>query len=218
MLIDTINKFKERGDKISKAKRVRSLLQKQKTLMSSKRTLTNFEEPVLFLIRNNGKMDIYEKATAGKFVFEHSSGKSRYLELRPADQISFDYADRKVRGYVAHEDRPYAGWDNPILDSESVMLGYEKTKATDLKYQERIENLKNKGKMTLGWIALYIAGAIAIIGFAYYTWIQPALSAKAVEQAKITAQQVVIPTAGLIWLNIKNKYKKKNLKREELYI
>jgi len=199
---DLQRKLEQQGDKISKAKKIRSLIQKQKGFLRTKQSLTDFDEPVLFLVRRNGKMDMFEKATAGKFTFEHSNGKTRFIELRPSDQCTFDYGDRKVRCYIANEDRPFAGWDDPIVDSESVMLGYEKTKATDLKYQERIEALKTKGRMWWIWLVIGVALAIAIIGFAYNTWIQPALSKKAIEEAKITAP----PIAGLIWFSLKKKY------------
>lgn len=199
------DKIIEKEDKLSKAKRVRSLIQKQKGLLKKKQSLTSFDEPVLFLVRRNGKMDILEKATAGKFTFEHSTGNARFIELRPSDQITFDYADRKVRGYVAHEDRPYAGWDDPVVDSESIMLGYEKTKATDLKYQEKIARLKNAGRLTWVWIIIGVAIAIAIVGFAYVNWIQPALERTARAEADIAG--VAPPVAGFIWLTLKKKWK-----------
>ena len=191
---DLIQKLEERGERISKAKKVRSLLQKQKGFLKSKRSLTEFDEPVLFLNRRDGKMDIFEKATAGKFIFDHSTGKPRFIELRPSDQITFDYGDRKVRGYMAHEDRPFAGWDNPIVDSETVMLGYEKTKATDLKYQQKIEELKNAGKMTWLWIVggLILAIALAIVIIPDTFW------------DKIFSKGA---SAGLLFLKIKKKSK-----------
>lgn len=203
-------KLQEKGDKISKATKVRSLLQKQKGLWKDKQSLTDFKEPVLDLHRRNGKIDTYESATAGKFVFEHSNGKSRFIELRPSDQETRDYGDRKIRWYTAHEDRPYAGWDNPIVDGESVMLGYEKTKATDLKYQQAIERLKNQGKMTWVWIIIGIAVAIAIVGFAYMNWIQPALANKKAVDNSVPQGQTNPPLAGLILLGIGNA---KRLKR-----
>lgn len=205
---ELLRQLREREEKISKASKIKSLLTKQKGLWKNKQALTDFEEPVLFLNRRNGITDIYERATAGKFVFEHSNGKSRFIELRPSDQQAFPYGDKRVRAYFAHEDRPYAGWDDPIVDGESVMLGYEKTKATDLKYQQAIERLKNQGKMTWIWILLGIAGAILIIGFAYATWIQPALANKALAEAQII-KETAPPTAGLIGLWIKKLFKKK---------
>lgn len=191
--------LKEKGDKISKASRVRTLLQKHKGLMKNKEALTDFKEPVLDLVRRSGQIETYENATAGKFIFTHSNGKERFIELRPSDQYTRDYAGKKIRWYTAHEDRPFAGFEDPIVDGESVMLGYEKTKATDLKYQERIERLKNRGKMTWVWIILGIALAIGIVIFAYATWLAPAQNAKAV------AQQAP-PTAGLILLSLKNRW------------
>jgi hypothetical protein len=155
--------LEEKKVKISKAKKVRSLLQKQKGLIKKKQSLTQFDEPVLDLYRRDGRVECFEKATAGKLVYTHSNGKEMYMTLRPGDQYMRDYGGRKVRWYVAHEDRPFAGFENPILDSETVMLGYEKTKATDLKYQERIAKLKNASKMTWVWIILAILGGLALL-------------------------------------------------------
>lgn len=162
-LEELMSNLNERNERISKAKKVRSLLQMQKGLIKRKQSLTDFQEPVLFLVRRDGKMETYEKATSGKFIFDHSTGKPRFIELRPSDQITFDYGDKKVRGYIAHEDRPFAGWDEPIIDSETVMLGYEKTKATDLKYQSKIEDLKRKGKLTWVWIILALLGGFGLM-------------------------------------------------------
>lgn len=206
---DLVKLLEEKNEKISKAKRVKSLLQKQKKLLGTKRSLTQFDEPVLFLVRRDGKMDIFEKATAGKFVYEHSTGKPRFIELRPSDQITFDYGDRKVRGYIAHEDRPFAGFEEPVVDSETVMLGYEKTKATDLKYQEKIESLKNKAKMTWVWIVLGIAGAIVTILFGISAF-APDLWDRIFKTGEYAVQnrEAVAPSVGIIGLWLKDKFKK----------
>lgn len=201
-LVDLLEKLRRRDEKISKAEKVKSLIQKQKGLWKDKQTMTDFQEPVLFLCRRNGITEIYEKATAGKFVFEHSNGQQRFIELRPSDQQTFPYGDKKVRCYFANEDRPYAGWDNPIVDGESVMLGYEKTKSTDLKYQQAIEKLKNQGKMTWVYIIIGIAIAIMIVGFAYNTWIQPAMANKQIAEATARA---IPPSAGAILMGLKKK-------------
>jgi len=198
--------LKEKGEKISKASRVRTLLQKHKGLLKSKEALTDFKEPVLDLYRRNGQIETYENATAGKFVFTHSNGKERYIELRPSDQCTRDYGGKKIRWYPAHEDRPFAGWENPIVDGESVQLGYEKTKATDLKYQERIARLQNKAKLTWVWIVIGIALAVAIVMFAWATWIAPA------QKAANAAAQAVPPTTGLILFSIKRRFKEWNTK------
>lgn len=193
----------ERGDTLSKASRIRMLIAKQKGFWRAKKKLTSFNEPVLFLTRRSGKIDFYENASSGKFVFEHSDGKQRYIELRPSDQGTLNYGDKQVRCYQAHEDRPFSGYENPINDTESVALSMEKIKKTDLKYQERLASLANKGKLTWVWIILGIAGAIAIIGFAYMTWIQPALEKKAIADAQIAIKNA--PTAGLILLSFGKK-------------
>ena len=56
-----------------------------------------------------------------------------------------------------------ADWDNPLVDAESVALGYEKIKATDLKYQERIESLKLKSKSAWVWWVIGTALALVIL-------------------------------------------------------
>lgn len=205
------NVLEEKGHKISKAKRVRTLLKKHKGLMKSQQALTEFKEPVLDLHRRDGSIETYEHATAGKFVFTHSNGKERYIELRPCDQETRDYAGKKVRWYTAHEDRPFAGFENPVVDGETVMLGYEKTKATDLKYQERIARLKNQAKFTWVYIILGIAGAFAIGAFAWSTWIAPYLAQKATNTAVQNA-----PTAGLILMSLKGGMKKWGTKSSAL--
>lgn len=198
--------LEEKKDRISKAKRVKSLLQKHKKLMGEKQALTDFKEPVLDLHRRNGDIETYEHATAGKFLFTHSNGKERYIELRPSDQGVRDYAGRKIRWYTAHEDRPFAGFEDPIVDGESVMLGYEKTKATDLKYQERIQSLKNKAKMTWVWIILAILG-----GFALTALLVPdAFWDRMFKTGKYAVESGgTPPTAGLIWFTLKGGFKDK---------
>lgn len=198
--------LEKKGEKISKATKVKSLIQKQKGLLKKRQSLTEFQEPVLFLTRQSGIMDIYEKATAGKFMFEHTNGKTRFIELRPSDQVTFPYGDKRVRAYVAHENRPFAGWEEPVVDGESVMLGYEKTKATDLKYQQSIERLKNAGKMTWVWIIIGIAVAVTIIAFGYNAWIQPALERKAKAAVEVVGSAAP-PIAGMFLLWVKNRFK-----------
>jgi len=183
-------KLKEKEEKLSKAEKVRSLLTKQRGLLKKKESLTEFDEPVLDLHRRNGNIETYEKATAGKFTFTHSNGEERFIELRPSDQETRDYGGRKVRWYTCHEDRPFAGWENPVVDSETVMLGYEKTKATDLKYQERIQSLKNKAKLTWVWIIIGIAAAIFIIIFAISSF-APELWDRIFHTGKYAVQPVV---------------------------
>lgn len=202
--------LEDKGDKISKATKVKSLLQKQKSLIRSKKSLTDFQEPVLDLHRRDGTIETFEKATSGKFIFEHSTGKPRFIEIRPSDQETRDYAGRKVRWYTAHEDRPFAGWESPIVDGETVMLGYEKTKATDSKYQAKMEELKNQGRLSWVWWILGIAGAIAIIGFAYATWINPALieRARATVANNVTVVQELPKTAVALFLL---KFRKKGV-------
>lgn len=199
--------IEKHGDKISKAERVRSLLQKQKKLWGKKQSLTDFNEPVMDLHRRNGQIETYEKATQGKFIFTHSNGQERYIELRPSDQCTRDYAGKKIRWYVCHEDRPFAGFENPVVDGESVMLGYEKTKATNLKYEEAIAKLKNKGKLAWLWILLGIALFIAIVLFAISNF-APDLWDRMFHTGKYAVQNggQNVPTIGVILISLSKQY------------
>lgn len=191
------------GERISKAQRVRSLLQMQKGFWKKQQSLTDFREPVLDLHRRDGRIETYENATAGKFVFTHSNGQERYAELRPSDQEIRDYGAKKVRWYTLYEDAPFANYPNPIVDGESVMIGYEKTKSTDAKYQASLLKLKNEGKIAWVWIIVGIAAAIAIVLFAVSTWGIP----------KAAPQTPSVPVPPIIeflpFLFLKNKKKNK---------
>ena len=200
-LIELIELKKE---KTSRATEVRSLLQKQKKLLGSKQTLTNFKEPVLFLKTGN-KIKFYENATAGKFIFEHSNGQARFIELRVSDQCTMPYGDKNVRCYLADENRPYANWESPVVDSESVMLGYEKTKATDLKHQKEIEGLKIKNKKAFIWYLIGFAAAVFIIMMGWSMWVAPRQEIRAAAKA---ATKVAPPTAGMIIIYFKGLFKK----------
>lgn len=162
--------IEERNRKLSKANRVKSLLQKQKGIIKAKESLTDFKEPVFDLVRRDGRIETYEKATAGNFVFTHSNGEERFITLRPEDQKTRDYADKKIKWYIGHEDYPFANFNNPVLDNEHVSKGYMMTKATDRKYEEKMERLKSQNKMIWVYILLGIAGAIAITLFALNQW------------------------------------------------
>ena len=206
-VIELYNILDKNKEKFTKATRVMSLLQKQKGLMKKRQSLTNFDEPVLDLHRINGKIETYEKATAGKFIFTHSCGEERFIELRPEDQEIRDYGDKKIRWYSCHENFPFAGWGNPVLDNETVTRGYEMTKATDLKYQERIQGLKNKGKLTWLWVVggiiLAIAFAIMIIPDSFWNRFGNSGVVK-------SAVNVAPPTVGLLLLKVKNKIRSIN--------
>lgn len=205
-----IELLEKKGYKISLAEEIKSTIQMQKGLLKKKESLTDFDEPLLFLRRGNGnKVETFHKATQGMFVFEHSNGKNRFIELRPEDQLTFPYGEKKIRVYFADENRPYTGWENPVVDGESTSIGIEKVRATDLKYQSKMEELKNKGKLTWVWIVIGLAIALAIGAFAYNTWIVPSQIQKAQALANI-------PQVGWILLTTKIKQKFKKNKNIEL--
>lgn len=165
-----LDKLLNEGEEISKADRIKLLIKAQKGLFKKRSMISDFREPVLFLKRRNGDLEFYDNATKGKFVFKHSNGQERYAELRPQDQLKFNYGERRVRCYLLDEDRPFSGFGDSALDSESIMLAINKVNATKLKYEESLLREKRKGMKAWVWILLAIAGFFAIVIFALGTW------------------------------------------------
>ena len=70
-------------EKQSKAKRIKILLKNYKKRMGDYQDMTNFNEPVMFLMRNTRKVEFYDGATTGWFQFTHSDGGLRKVKLSP---------------------------------------------------------------------------------------------------------------------------------------
>ena len=111
----------------TKAKRIKILLKQHKGLWGKHQELAEFEEPVLMLMRNNRKIEWYDKATQGKFLYTHTDGKERAIELSPQFLHTFDYGKREFKGYICHEDYPTPLPEIPIVTGEMYQMGIEKT-------------------------------------------------------------------------------------------
>lgn len=147
---------------ISEAKRIRILFKKQKALFRAKEALSDFKEPVLFLIRRSGNVEFFEEATKGKFIFEHSlDEEDRYLILEPNNQVTFDYGTKRFRGYICHEDYPLPiTVIDPILTTEVFHMAIEKALNDIRKWQAT----ELRAKADIIWKAL---AGIALIGGVY---------------------------------------------------
>lgn len=193
----------KRGDKISKAERIKILIKIQKGLVRKYKGMVDFKEPILFLKRRNGDLEFYDNVTQGKFVFTHSDGGERWIEIRPQDQLKFNYGDKRVRCYLGDEDRPFTGQSNSALDSESVMMAVNKINSTKMKYEESLAREKRKKMATWVKIILAIAGAIVIIIFGLGTWGQPILEKIGSSGAKKVVD--TSPKLGLVLLSFANR-------------
>lgn len=111
----------------SKAQKIKILLKKYDGRFKSYMEMSSFEEPVVFLLRNNRRAEFYEKATSGKFIFIHTDGKERSIDLSPQFLHTFDYGKRNFKGYVCHEDFPTPLPEIPVVTGEMYQMGIEKT-------------------------------------------------------------------------------------------
>lgn len=165
----------KRGHKISKAEKMQLLIKIQRGFLRKKRQMVDFKEPIMFLKRRNGDLEFHDNVTKGSFVFTHSDGSPRFMEIRPQDQLKFVYGDRRVRCYFGDEDRPFTGSANSGVDAESIMTAINRVNATKLKYEESLLREKRKGMAKWIWIILAIAGAIGFVIFALGSWGGPIL-------------------------------------------
>lgn len=155
--------YEKNGYKISRAVRIRNLLIKQKRLLGSIKKIVPLKEPVVILHRRSGRVEYHEDASAGRFVFTHSNGQQRYIELRPSDLETHDYYGNYFRAYDVHEDRPFAGWEEPIVDSEQVKKVTDAMNLTREKYEAQLLGKKNR-RVWIWFVAPAVALAIGAIG------------------------------------------------------
>lgn len=161
-------KLIEQGYVISNAKRVYGTIKKIKKGLREVKKLVPLKEPILYLHRRNGRVEVHEGANGNRFIFTHTSGETRYVELRPSDIEVYDYFGNMVRGYDVHEDRPFAGWENPEVDNESYIRTIEMSKQNRLEYEASLLKAQAKVRLTwlwiIGGIILAIGATIALIG------------------------------------------------------
>lgn len=193
---------KEKNKEQSQAKRIRELLHVHKGLFKKKQSLTDFNEPILFLIRRDKNIEFYEKATKGEFTFTHSDGKERKIDLIPSQQLAMDYAGRKTRCYWCHEDYPIPLPEDPLVTSEIVAISQEKSMHDINKFRLKEEQIKSGSKikfvLAIAGLVLAIALAIMLIPESWWDKILP---------AKEVAQAAPVPVLGMV-RRIKTKWLK----------
>lgn len=189
----------EEAQKLQKtqANKIRELIQKQKTLISAKQKLTEFQEPVMMLVRKSGQAEFYEKATKGRFDYTHSDGTTRFIILTTSMQISFPYAGRNIKMYYCHEDYPFPlpGSMNPIMNSDELRMLIEKSQHDTL-------GLLAKEKRATGdmWLKIFAGIALIIVAVMLYKLLVPAGPAPtqtAAETAKTIVQAIPINSTAI---------------------
>lgn len=146
----------------SEAKRIQETVLKYKKWHKTKYETTPFQEPVLELLRNTGEIELYEKATAGKFTYTHSDGKERFIILNPRDQYKTGYAERKYKKYICHEDYPTPLPTRPLITTEEMVILEEKTLNDVKKLQAALETATGKKWLQFGKTVAIIIGIIAL--------------------------------------------------------
>ena len=73
--------------KKSNPNRIKNLITKHKRFMKVEYERLAFQEPVILLIRNSGKVELYENATAGRFDYKHSDGTQREITRKNTRRI-----------------------------------------------------------------------------------------------------------------------------------
>lgn len=149
----------------SKVNKITSLIQIHKGLIKRKQTLTDFKEPVVWLIRRSFNMEFFEKQVSSHFTFIHSDGETRKIELTPSRMISMDYGNRKVRTYILFEDSPLPIPEDPIVTTELLAISQEKSMHDLNKFKLKEAKIKSGAmfKIFLGAAIVAIAIALAVM-------------------------------------------------------
>lgn len=144
------------------------LLRKQKKLFGSYIELGEFEEPIAILMRRGGTSEFLQNVKDKELRIMHSDGEERKIFLTEKRLISFPHGNKRIKGYILHEDFPTPLPEDPLLTTEETGIALDKT-AYDLK-KWKADELKQKGKLI--W---YLLGGVAVIILAYamYVMLKP---------------------------------------------
>lgn len=192
----------------SKATRARTLFKKHKKLIRSRQELTQFQEPVLFLIRRSRKVEFYENSTSGEFEYEHSDGDRRHIQLATQYQVTFDYADKNFRGYICHEDFPTPLPFDPVLTTELYEISIDKV-LNDMK-KWKAEELKARGEL---WFKILLGLAILVAAYTLYQMLSKSPTPLGNQTINQTANTTIILKSIIgTWLVSKLSKKKRKEK------
>ena len=145
--------------KKSLAKRIKILLKHYDGRFKSYQDMANFQEPVVFLIKNN-KVEFFDNATTGAFQFEHSNGSRRVINLGPEHLKTFDYGKRTFKGYIIDENTPTPLPEKPKVTAEQFQWAVDKTHHDIMNH--RAKELSARGDM---WWKILVGIAAIILDF-----------------------------------------------------
>lgn len=141
--------------------RIKALFQKKKIFLKDFQKLAGFEEPIVILMRGNGRVEFFEKCKK-EFVFDHTNGKEMTIYLN-RNLLTFDYGRTEFKGYICHEDNPFPLPEDPVVTTELLKILTEKIilDKNDLDAKKKAMLGDMFLKIGLGIGAMLLAGAVA---------------------------------------------------------
>jgi hypothetical protein len=163
---------------------VKTLFLKKEKLFSSVEHLVTLKEPVLFLMRNSGDIEVHENIKGTSFSFENGDGKLTTIKINPTKLHRMNYGKHMFKCYVAHENNVLCYPEKPLSDTEEINEIFNKA-------QRDIQNRKIAQYSQYGEaIQKILIGLAIVIGVYFYVqWAFPSGN---------TGQVVVETTKGIV--------------------
>lgn len=141
-----------------------SVLSKDGILQIVRRKGT-FKEPLLFIVRATGKVEIKEGQGVGLVKIMRSDGNMGMITLSPQKLLSFRWGDDMFKAWIIYENAATPLPEMVIHDSKEL---YDNYKGLQVNYQASEQTL-TRGK-ELPNIVLYLGIGIAAILFVTFMW------------------------------------------------
>lgn len=180
-------------EKKSKARRIRTLIKRQKKLFKTIDATTDFKEPVLFFIRTNGRVELYENATSGYFEYAPTNAekgsKMMKIMLDPAKQQIMDYGTKSFRCYFHREGDAVSYPHIPLLDVEAYNISQQKTLNDLIKHEATKIKAQAIKLKSIAWIVAALLAGLALWGMLApqtMPWNQPEQVVRVIENTAPT--------------------------------
>lgn len=112
------NDFSSLKEEINK--NVKTLFLKKQKLFREVEHLITLKEPVLFLMRNSGDIEIHENVKGTIFNFENGDGNQSMIKINPTKLHRMNYGKHMFKCYVAHENNSLCYPQKSIYDTEEI--------------------------------------------------------------------------------------------------
>ena len=112
------NDFSQLKEEINKD--VKTLFLKKQKLFKDVEHLVTLKEPVLFLMRNSGDIEIHENVKGTTFNFENGDGNASMIKINPTKLHRMNYGQHLFKCYVAHENNALCYPQKSIYDTEEI--------------------------------------------------------------------------------------------------